>query len=215
MTTPFEILSKYNLEQPQSIIQVGASGGQELQQFIDAGIKDALLIEPLNMPFEILSNRVSAFPNYLAFKTLITSRNGKDIDFFVASNGGMSSSILEPNHHLDLYPQVLFPEKVTLTGFRLDSVVKLLFTQNKIRFEYSDMLYLDVQGAEIYVLKGAGEILDELKYVWTEVGLGQGYSGGASYSDVINFMHAYDFQLIYFECEPGAFGDALFVKNKK
>ena len=74
------------------------------------------------------------------------------------------------------------------------------------------MLYLDVQGAELVVLHGAGEILEHTKYIWTEVGVGDGYSGGVSYRDLIDYLASYKFQLIYFECGLGTFGDALFAK---
>jgi hypothetical protein len=76
MTTPFEILKKHSLPMPLTIVQVGASGGQELEQFIEAGITDALLIEPLDMPFEILKARTANLSNYFPLKALIHARNG-------------------------------------------------------------------------------------------------------------------------------------------
>jgi FkbM family methyltransferase len=215
MTTPFEILKKNSLPMPLTIIQVGASGGQELQQFIEAGITDALLIEPLDMPFEILKARTANLSNYLPLKALIHARNGIEINFNVASNGGMSSSILEPLAHLSMYPEITFSEKIALTSYRLDSVVTHLFNESKIRNKYAEMLYLDVQGGELFVLKGAGELLEDVKYIWTEIGLGDGYKGAAKYLDIIHFLANYQFQMIFMECQPGGFGDALFIKQQR
>jgi len=213
VNSPFLIIEKYSLPRPAKLIQVGASGGQELEEFVRFGITDALLIEPLEMPFSILKSRVENLPNYVPFQALAHSRNGVEVDFHVANNGGMSSSILEPAKHLTTFPSVTFPETVKLTGFRLDSIVNHLFSQGAIRFTQPDMLYLDVQGAELIVLHGAGEILDYASYIWTEVGVGDGYSGGASYIELIGFLATYGYQLVYFECAPGAFGDALFIKR--
>ncbi len=210
--TPFQLIKKYHLQNPLTLIQVGASGGQEIEEFISNGIKQALLIEPLDMPFSILSARVANIENYLAYKALAHSINGTIVDFHVASNGGMSSSIFSPNKHLATFPHVLFPEKISLTGFRLDSIVAFLKNSEKIQFSYPDIMYLDVQGAELVVLQGSGELLEHTKYIWTEVGVGDGYNGGATYRDIINYLATYKFQLIYFECELGAFGDALFAK---
>lgn len=213
MTTPFSILNKYQLPKPSKLIQVGASGGQELVDFVKSGITHALLIEPLDFPFSILKSRVDNIENYVPFQALAHSSNGVTVDFHVASNGGMSSSILEPNKHLVSYPSVSFPDKISLTGYRLDSIVAHLSSKEMIKFKYADMLYLDVQGAELIVLQGAGELLDHAKYIWTEVGVGDGYNGGANYIELINFLSTYNYQLVYFECEPGTFGDALFVKE--
>lgn len=213
MTTPFSIIEKNQLLKPKTLIQIGASGGQELEEFIQSGITDALLIEPLEMPFSILKKRVENIKNYVPFQALVHSTNGIVVDFHIASNGGMSSSIFKPNKHLSSYPHVFFPEKVSLTGFRLDSIVAFLRNNKSINFDHPDMLYLDVQGAELIVLKGAGELLEHATYIWTEVGLGDGYCGGASYIELICFLAAYNYQLIHFECELGAFGDALFVKK--
>ena len=212
MSQPFSIIKKFNLINPSSLIQVGASGGQEIQDFISNGINHALFIEPLDIPFDILNSRIENIENYFAFKALAHSSNGVIVDFHVASNGGMSSSIFTPNKHLSTYPEVSFDKKIALTGFRLDSIVALLKSNNKINFTYPDMLYLDVQGAELVVLHGAGEILEHTKYIWTEVGVGDGYSGGVSYRDLIDYLASYKFQLIYFECGLGTFGDALFAK---
>lgn len=214
MTTPFQILQKYSLATPSTVIQIGASGGQELEQFIEAGITDAILIEPLDMPFSILQARTANLENYLPFKALVHSKNGIEINFNVASNGGMSSSILEPAVHLAMYPEITFAEKQTLTGFRLDSILAHLLNSNQTRIKAPDMIYLDVQGAELFVLKGAGELLEDVKYIWTEIGYGDGYKGGATYLDIIHFLSAYQFQMIFMECQPGGFGDAMFVKQQ-
>jgi hypothetical protein len=46
---------------------LGPTGGQELEEFVRFGITDALLIEPLEMPFSILKSRVENIPNYVPY----------------------------------------------------------------------------------------------------------------------------------------------------
>jgi len=213
MTNPFDIIKKQNLPKPKTLIQIGASGGQELEEFINAGITDAVLIEPLDMPFSILKHRVQNISSYIPFQALITSSNGKKFEFNIASNGGQSSSILEPDDHLLKFPHVRFPDKIELIGYRLDSIIKYMEKKKILHFNKIDMLYIDVQGAELFVLKGAGELLDNIKYIWTEVCPGNAYKNGARYQEIISFLDLYQFQLVYFECPLGLMGDALFVKN--
>lgn len=212
MTNPFDIIKKQNLSMPRTLVQVGASGGQELEEFINAGITNAVLIEPLDMPFSVLKHRVQNIPSYIPFQALITSSNGKKFEFNIASNGGQSSSILKPEEHLVKFPHVSFPDKIELYGYRLDSIIKYMRNESILNFDKIDMLYIDVQGAELFVLKGAGELLEDIKYIWTEVCPGNAYKDGARYQEIIGFLDLYQFQLVYFECPPGLMGDALFVK---
>ncbi len=68
MNTSFTIIEKYKLPKPTKLIQIGANGGgQELEEFVRFGITDALLIEPLEMPFSILKSRVENIPNYVPY----------------------------------------------------------------------------------------------------------------------------------------------------
>jgi FkbM family methyltransferase len=213
MTSPFDILKKHQLPNPKTLIQVGASGGQELEDFINAGVTDAIFIEPLDMPFSVLKHRVQNIPSYVPFQALVTATNGKKFNFHIASNGGQSSSILEPSGHLDKYPFVNFPDTIELTGYRLDTLIAHLRNEKILKFEKIDMLYVDVQGAELFVFKGAGELLENINYIWTEVCPGDAYKGGARYQDIIDFLELYQFQMVYFECPLGMMGDALFIKK--
>jgi FkbM family methyltransferase len=207
------VLKDCKLELPRTVIQVGASGGQEVNEFVTMGVTDALLIEALDIPFSVLQAKVDAVTNYFALKALVHSVNGIEVDFYVASNTGMSSSILKPARHLQIYPEIAFAEKISLIGFRLDSIVAHLHSNAAIRFKNADLLYLDVQGAELIVLHGAGELLQHASYIWCEVGTGDGYSGAASYIDLIHYLSTYNFQPVYLECAVDGFGDALFVKR--
>jgi FkbM family methyltransferase len=181
MKNPFSIIKGQNLHLPSSVIQVGASGGQEIDEFVSNGVVDALLIEPLEVPFLVLSQRVVSIPNYVPIRALAYSRNGIELDFHVSDNGGMSSSILPPKRHLDIYPSVSFPETCRVVGYRLDDIVKSLYNSKSLRQMEYEMLYLDVQGAELHVLRGSSQLIETAKYIYTEVGTGDGYRGGASY----------------------------------
>ena len=213
MSNPFDIIFKQNLTLPVTLIQIGASGGQEVELFSEVGVTSAVLIEPLDFPYSVLHEKVASHAGFFPCKALITSKNEQSVSFYVASNSGMSSSILEPKKHLNLYPDVTFPEKLSLVGYRLDYLIDDLFRKNFINFASADMLYLDVQGAELIVLKSAGQLLENASYVWTEVGSGGGYEHAAKYTEIINYLDFYNFQMIYFECAFEGFGDALFVKK--
>ena len=214
MNNPFQILSDQNLQFPKTLIQVGASGGQEIDLFKQIGITSGLFIEALDFPFSVLCEKVSLIPNFIPLKMLVTNINAQTVNFHVASNSGMSSSMLEPKNHLITYPDVSFSEKISLIGYRLDYLVQELSNRKIINFTTADMLYLDVQGAELSILKSAGQLLESISYVWTEIGCGDGYENAAKYTEIINYLDLYGFQMVYFNCAFEGFGDALFVKKK-
>jgi len=214
MTDVFELTRKFNLPKPTTLIQVGASGGQEVELFLHNDVTDTILIEPLDYPFDVLAEKTKTLPNYIPVKALVHSENGVTVDFYVASNAGMSSSVLTPLRHLDIYPAVSFPQKIQLVGYRLDTILDILHFRKTIRTKKYEMLFIDVQGAELFVLKGSPELLQNITYIWTEIGVGDGYVGAAEYIDLIHYLKLFSFQLVYFECTPGGFGDALFVKNR-
>src|SRR5918994_1153850 len=54
--------------------------------------------------------------------------------------------------------------------------------------ERIDLVYLDVQGAELMVLRGAGDYLTRIGAVWLEVGARELYDGQPLKDDVELFM---------------------------
>lgn len=78
--------------------------------------------------------------------------------------GNKSSSLLEPTLAMrENYAWLDFHEKIEVKTKRLDAFLKERYL-NRI-----DLIHLDVQGAELKVLEGAGSSLQFVKAVWTEV----------------------------------------------
>jgi hypothetical protein len=89
---------------------------------------------------------------------------------------------------------------------RLDSV----FKRDEIKeFDY---WVIDVQGAELEVLKGAGELLDYAKFLFVEVSTFEIYSGQATFDQVHTFLCSKGF--VSTIIPSGAFhGDVLFLRQ--
>jgi hypothetical protein len=76
------------------------------------------------------------------------------------------------------------------------------------------MLYVDVQGAELEVFKGANKTLSECTYVFTEVGIGGGYASDANYVEIIQFLEFYKYKMLFLNIDPRTgYGDAFFAKE--
>lgn len=204
----FSLLEELSVK-PRGVIQVGASAGQEIQTFYELGLRKGIFIEPLHAPYDEMAEACKVSTEFQPLKVLIGSEDAKEVTFHVASNYGMSSSILEPASHLDIHPSVGFADKRTMKTYRLDTV---MMTLNNDDPDY-DLLFLDCQGAELHVLLGATKTLNRIQYIWTEVNFGGLYKEDVSYRQMVDFMDMRGFFPFFTGFNRHGIGDALFVRK--
>ncbi len=157
-----ELVKKYNLKFDK-VIQVGAHWGQEYQDYISSGAKEIVFVEPCAKAFQMLQTRFGNNPNVKLLNYACGSPEDpiEMVMFAGSSNDGMSNSLLKPAKHLQIHPQVAFQEKEVVLVSTLDAI---------LCGDYAcDLLVLDVQGYEGNVLMGADKVLENVKYVYTEV----------------------------------------------
>jgi hypothetical protein len=101
-------------------------------------------------------------------------------------------------------------ETITVSVTTLDDLCGATGIRN------ADLLKLDVQGAELMVLRGADQILGHTRFVLTEVSFRPYYAGGASFEQILAHMRERGFRLLSlregFRDATGELveGDALF-----
>ncbi len=211
----FPHMNSLGLPPPSGVLQVGASYGQEMQEFLDNGITRGVFVEPLPAPYQHLADTCRRIPNFIAVNTLCSDKAGQRHEFHVASNGGMSSSILKPAHHLAVHRHVSFPETVTLTSSTVDDVLDFLGQHGHGEVTQGlDLLYMDCQGAEFRILNGAVRSLSRFKYIHTEVMRANLYEGQTPFLTYCHFLDAMGFTLndVYFGW-PDHSGNALFIRK--
>jgi FkbM family methyltransferase len=118
--------------------------------------------------------------------------------------GNKSSSLLPPGVPLERYEWLKFEETITVP-------VTTLATYAVSRgIREVDLLHLDVQGAELMVLAGAGTLLDSIKAVWMEVEAVPLYRGQPLRGDVDRFMTGHGFVKVKDTVDDVA-GDHLYI----
>ena len=211
----FQVIQELGLQRPRGVLQVGASYGQEMQWFVENGIQAGVFIEPLPEPFAALSRTCMQLPNFVAVNALCAEETGQRVSFHVASNGGMSSSMLKPKNHLQEFDFVRFDQTVELVSNRLDHVISFLHQHGHgTTCQALDLLYMDTQGAELKVLRGAGKVLDGINVVLTEVTRNQMYDGAPALNELMAFLEPLGFTLNNINFDRHHHGDALFVRNR-
>jgi FkbM family methyltransferase len=102
--------------------------------------------------------------------------------------GNKSSSLLLPDQHLEVHPWVTFDRTIEV---KTDTIARILESEGLDRI---DFVHLDVQGAELMVLAGAGPFLERIGAVWMEVEAIPLYRGQPLKRDVQRFMAAHGFR---------------------
>ena len=78
-----------------------------------------------------------------------------------------------------------------MESITLDSLI----IRENINEKY-DALVLDTQGSELLVLEGATNLLNEIKYIKTEVADFEAYQNGCQFKDIDIFLANYGFKQI-------------------
>lgn len=197
-----EIVKKYNMN-ITGIIHIGAHYGEELQDYIDNGINDMILFEPLIDNFNILEENVKNLNvNIWAHQVALGSTSGI-AEMYVSSNEKQSSSILKPKVHLTHHPNVSFPSTEQVE-------VKTLDQFETFNFNFINM---DVQGYELEVLKGGSKTLEHIDYVYCEVNRDEVYENNAFIEQIDDYLEYYNLIRVETSWDGGIWGDALYIKN--
>lgn len=117
-----------------------------------------------------------------------------------------SSSILAPAEHEALFPNVKFLKPIEVETRRLDDFCK------SEEIDAIDLIHMDVQGAEMLVLEGAGRMLQSTKLIWLEVSDRELYQSQPRRKHIERFMEKAGFALIKFEIAQH-FGNQLYVRK--
>jgi FkbM family methyltransferase len=175
------------------ILHIGGHRGTE------AGVynwfkKKVLWIEALPEIFLELNDTVNIFYNQKAICALLGDKNKEKQNFYMANNDGATSSLFDFSK--DVKKKKLWSDrnfkmikKLSLDMVTLDNLFEELNIQAK---DYNHWI-LDVQGAELLVLKGAKKSLVNCSSLQIEVSKIEFYEGGALWEDLLTFLKEYSF----------------------
>lgn len=116
--------------------------------------------------------------------------------------GASSLFIANPAYPVETYVQNgITVESVTLKQWALDANVNAV-----------DILWMDLQGAELMALKGMGDLISTVRVVYTEVAYKEMYFGQPLFDELNGFLVVHGFCLHSKFNTSQWFGDALYVR---
>jgi FkbM family methyltransferase len=193
---------------PKGIVHVGANDGLEFDAYRESNADTVVYVEPISSVHAKLKAKVEGSKNHFAVKALCSDTSGQKVAFKISSNAGLSSSMFDLGNHAKLHPDVSYVGQEEMTTVRLDDLLAKQFPQSPF-----NLLVLDVQGAELLVLKGAVETLKSIDAIYAEVSEEPLYEGGCTWREIDSFLAPFDFSIKNMSLGRTGWGDALYVKN--
>jgi FkbM family methyltransferase len=198
-----DLIKKYNMK-ISGVVHIGAHYGEEVSNYVNLGIDNIILFEPLEKNFDILQNNVSKLNANINGYCCALGNKTQKIKMFLSNNNLESSSVLKPKKHLELHPDVIFSEEQEVEMKRLDS----------FHITNHNFMNLDVQGYELEVLKGGSDTLNHIDYVYCEVNRDEVYEENARIEEIDTYLSNYNMKRVEtFWWDDGYWGDAFYIRS--
>ncbi|MEO7048913.1 MAG: FkbM family methyltransferase [Ferruginibacter sp.] len=178
-----ELVDKYNIH-VKGCVSIGGHFGEEYEDYIEAGIKKIVFIEPCNDSFNILNVRLGGKDGVTLIKCACGEIEEERVMYTGSQNEGQSNSLLKMEKHLQIHKGITLPTTEMVQVKRLDN----LGVKDDLDFK---LLVMDCQGFEGQILKGATETLKHIDYVYTEANKDEVYSGNTRIEELDSLLHEF------------------------
>lgn len=167
--------------------------------------------EPVPNSFNELKDIKRKIKNFECFNIALSNEKGESK--FHLNEFSYSSSLLDmTNVHKRMFPFTKNEITIKVSTDTLDNLFYKIDVGNIL-------LKMDVQGAELMVLKGGVNLLNKIKAIYLEVSLLKFYQGQAEIEEIISFLKIYGFSA-FLQINPVLnnnqllYSDFLFFRNE-
>ena len=187
-------LHKYTLAEylPRNpiIIEAGAHIGRDTiklaKQWPSATIH---AFEPVPELFSTLLSNTNGYSNIHCYPIALSDKTGTELLYVSSGASTAVSSFFKPHEYTKQRPNVLFTPLevtvITLDQWAEDHYVSLV-----------DFMWLDMQGAELKVLKAAPTILRTVRAIVFEVSLTERFKNNPLYDEAKQWIESQGFELV-------------------
>jgi FkbM family methyltransferase len=195
-------------DQPIVIVNLGSRDGNEDVTFAKNFPKARIIsFEPNPATYQIVLNTTRNYPSITPCKLAATDTEGV-IDFYQNTTGNHGASSIFPKSGLYDYIENYKQTKIQVQSVRMDKFLPMIGV-TKV-----DLLWADIQGAELAAFRGMGDLFNGVMCVNTEIEYKPMYSGQPLYDDIKGFMDSKGMTEMNKTCRyDGFWGDAIFVRK--
>ena len=176
------------------------------------GFEPVTWVEAIPEIYDEAKKRLEKYPKQTILNAVLGEKDNEQVAFYIAGTEFSSSSILEPYLIQASHPGTELIEKRNYTTVTLDTLV----SNNLNALMDNSLMILDLQGAELQVLKGATNTLNKIVYILTEVSIRKLYKKNDSFKKLRRFLHSQNYLLVRAEINyTTGWGEALFIRKDK
>lgn len=213
-----ELLTIFPREKNITIFDIGSCEGEDSIKYSRLFPNSKIYaFEPVFENFEKIKKNIKTYNinNVECINQALSDKNGNS-DIFISSGhpdylpknnewdyGNKSSSLYPPKDFQPSWLKFHTKEKV--------KTVKMYDFCFENNIKNIDFIHMDVQGAELLVLKGAENFIDNINMIWLEVSLVEFYENQPLKNEVIDFLLKNNFEIIKDTCSTES-GDILVKK---
>lgn len=192
------------LSRSSMVRHIGAHKGTEAKFYDQLDLK-VLWIEANPEIIPALDEVIKPYPKQKSMCGLLGEQNIERVQFYVANNDGQSSSIYkfgrEMNHeNLEMIQTFDLPMR------RLDSLV------GSDEITLNSHWVIDVQGAELQVIRGADKLICKAYSMEVEVSTREEYSGGAKFNEVNDALNDHGLFPLW-QPKENSHEDVIFIRR--
>lgn len=203
---------------PRIVFEIGACEAEDTVRYAKLFSRARFfLFEPLPENQQVIRSRLARHSEIdAALHAVALSDSDGEAVFHVSSGssptdcqtGNKSSSLLAPGELPEELQWIEFKEQITVPTMRLD---KFCRDQGIKRIDY---VHMDVQGAELRVLEGAGSKISDIALIWMEVSFEPAYEGQPLEPESTQWMRLKGFRKVV-QVSYGSEGDALYLNMRR
>jgi FkbM family methyltransferase len=201
-----DIVNRYG--KPNGIIHIGAHLMEERDAYLSYGLNNTIWVEANPNIYLDIKYINDINTNEKCFNYAISDKDDEVVNFKITNNG-QSSSILDLELHSFYYPSITVIETLNVKTKRMDTLIK----ENNLKIENYDFLNIDIQGAELLALKSFGNLLNDVKFIYTEINTNKLYKDCALVGEIDDYLLKYGFNRIETVMTQVEWGDALYIKK--
>jgi FkbM family methyltransferase len=191
----------------EGIIHVGANRAQEYPEYAKGTKGLVLFLEAIpELAAEIAKMLDERKPHFIC-QAVAGAEDGKPVTFHVSNGDGRSSSYLDMGRLKEIRPSLKYVSAFEAKIERLDRIVAERYAGHDF-----NVLAIDVQGADLDVLKGSEAILDSIDGIFVEVSIEPIYEGGCTFLEIHSFLAGKGYLIRDVVLARDGWGNAFFSK---
>lgn len=199
-------ISKIWKIKPSGVIHIGAHHAEEMPQYLELGWGHMYWVEANPILADTLAAKLEPAGN-----TVINCA-AWDVDKvsvnFNETTDSQSSSLLPLKRHSIYYPEVHSRIEYKVQARRMDCIF-----DSPPQFTFAN---IDVQGAELQVIRGMGNLLHSMDAVYLEVNREELYENCARIQEIDEYLHNFSFRRVTTRWVLGkGWGDALYLNMNR